>query len=348
MAIAIAGLSGCWSGPPAELPVRTSPGPLAACGDHAEEARRLPELVLDSPVRSSSDDEALNLRAQCRQEAPVTRSYRFTPPQTATYRLRLRADEPSALWISTLGPEGSEGKTLADSDARPPELRVTLREGDSYAIGARLLRPVEPEPEPPPLPPPPPSSPPVDVHETRRAAMEAAAPEEPPPAPAPAPRPPLSTLELVVQLDDSADARIRPEDPARATALIAHAPRLASRALGTFESVPGGLRARCGGLGGSTAYAVELAAPARLALHAIAQFPVALEIRDRTGGSRACAHGEADPFEASLAAQLPAGVYAVIVDTAGLSPGLFDQPRDVTVPGAGVRGGFALDAEVTP
>src|ERR1700733_12205127 len=97
MTVAIAGLSGCWSGPPAELPVRTSPAPLAACGDHAEEARRLPELVLDSPVRSSSDDEALNLRAQCRQEAPVTRSYRFTPPQTATYRLRLRADEPSAL-----------------------------------------------------------------------------------------------------------------------------------------------------------------------------------------------------------------------------------------------------------
>ncbi|HEX3762875.1 MAG TPA: hypothetical protein VHW23_29465 [Kofleriaceae bacterium] len=354
MAIAIAGLGGCWAGPQAEVNepgFRTSPAGQAACGSPLEEDRRSPELVLDMPARSSSADEAANLRARCRDERPTARRYRFTPQRTATYRFRLRADEPAALSISTVSSNGSDGQSLASSGEGPSDLRVTLREGETYAAVAWLRRPIERAPEPPPPPPAPPplSTPPVDVHEARMAAAEAAEPPDPPPpAPPPAPPLPVSMLDLVVQLDESADARIRAEDPTLAAQLIAGAPRLGRRALGTFESVPGGPRARCGGLGGGSVYTVDVAARGTLALHVVAQFPVALEVRDRSGGSRGCARGEADPFEVSLAAPLPAGAYVVIVDATALTPGLLGQPHDVTVPGAGVRGGFVLDAEVSP
>jgi len=161
------------------------------------------------------------------------------------------------------------------------------------------------------------------------------------------------TFELAVTIDDSAEARIRAEDTEIARALIAAAPRLApGRTLGSFASVAGGLRAGCGGLGSGTVYALALAAPSRLALHAAAHFPVALEVRERGGAAVGCARAEAGRFDVALAREVPAGAYVVILDVTELSRDLFDarfgSPAKVAVPGSGVSGHFALDTEVAP
>ena len=157
------------------------------------------------------------------------------------------------------------------------------------------------------------------------------------------------TYELVARRDDSAAARVRAEDPGVVAALVAHAPRLdAGRVLGTFVSAAGGARARCGGLGSGTLFTLEVAAPTTLALHAVTQFPAALEVRARGGASVACARGEPGAFEVGVTTALAAGSYVVVVDTTDVAPELFDPltefPVRVDVPGPGVRGAFALDA----
>jgi hypothetical protein len=138
---------------------------------------------------------------------------------------------------------------------------------------------------------------------------------------------------------------------ALAIAVLAVAPRLAAgRTFDRFAAVTGGPRASCGGLGSGTVYAIEVAAPGTLALHAIAQFPVAIELRDSAGGSIGCARSSAERFEAALAPQVTPGAYTVIVDATDLAPQLFDK-RQAEVqdrPGSGVRGGFVIDTEVVP
>jgi hypothetical protein len=165
--------------------------------------------------------------------------------------------------------------------------------------------------------------------------------------------PPGGAFELVARLDESAQARIHPEDPELARRQVAAAPRLVpGRTLGTFESVAAGVRARCGGLGSATVYAIDVAGPATLVLHAAAQFPIAVEVREPSGASLGCAHGDPDRFEVTLAPAVAAGTYLVVIDSVELAPEVFAAMNGasdgVKRPGAGVRGGFVLDVEVQP
>ena len=321
----LAALGAC--APRAELPFAETPAGRAACGPPGD----APALALDVPVHSSAADQAARLREKCRNEPLETRRYHFTPPETATYRFAMHAAYPASLVIELAHPGARDGHMFALGPDDAGELPVTLAADQTYTV---IVSKRSGESPPPPPPPPPP---PVDLHDRR-------GPVDPsPPLPLP------SDLALVIRRDASAAARILAEAPARAEPLIASArPLTTGRTFGTFESVTGGPRARCGGLGSGTVYAIDVAAPAVLTLQVAAQFPVALELRDRAGGSRGCARGDADRFEASLAARLPAGAYVLIVDTVALAPALFEQPRDVAVPGAGVRGGFVLDAGLAP
>lgn len=297
MAIAIAGLSGCCAAPRAELPFRMTPAGRVACAGAGDP----PALVLEVPAHSSSADDAANLRTRCQDQRPDARSYRFTPPRTATYRFRMHADYPAGMSIGNAQTHGWDSDRIATDRETVAELRVTLREGTTYPVAVWSKRAVEPP----------------------------------------------TSLDLAVELDESADARIRPEDPALVARLIAGAPELARHTLGTFESVPGGPRARCGGLGGGAVYAIDVAAAGTLGLHAVAQFPVAIELRDRAGGSIGCARADPEQFDVALRTTVVAGAYVVIIDSTEPAPELV-SPHDVKLPGAGVRGAFALDVDATP
>jgi hypothetical protein len=248
----------------------------------------------------------------------------------------MRASYPASLSIEWARTEARERHSVALGGETSDDLLVTLREGDTHAA---VIYYNDPSTEAAPPPSAVEMTLPVDLYDNRSTEDK------------PAPKPPQVTtwFELVVKLDESPVARIRPEDAALAQRLIAAAPRLVpGRTLGTFESVAAGLRASCGGLGSGTAYAVDVANPGTLALRVAAQFPVALEVRDRSGAALGCARAEIDRFETSLALELPAGSYVAIVDSAGLGPALFGSQVEAAPPGAGVRGGFALDVEVTP
>ncbi len=156
--------------------------------------------------------------------------------------------------------------------------------------------------------------------------------------------------ELVATVDESATARIRAEDAAVTGALVDRAAPLAlGRTFGTYASVAAGPRPACGGLGSGTVYTLDVATAGTLALHAVTQFPAAIELRDRRGASLGCARGD---FEVALALRVEPGAYVVVIDTTALSPALFDPlhgyPIAVATPGAGVRGAFTLDTVVTP
>jgi len=169
---------------------------------------------------------------------------------------------------------------------------------------------------------------------------------------------PRNGFELAIGLDESARARIRPEDPEIAGPLITAAPRLApGRTFGVFASVAAGPRAACGGTGSGAVYTVDVATAGTLAVHALAQFPVAIELRDRAGSSLGCAAGAASRFEATVTRHVAPGSYVVVLDATDVAPELFPYPEradpgvqasDVTAPGAAVQGGFTLDMAVTP
>jgi|GEM_PF-6141840 len=169
---------------------------------------------------------------------------------------------------------------------------------------------------------------------------------------------PRNAFDIAAELDESAQARIRPEDPAVAGPLIGGAPRLTpGRTFGVFASVAGGPRAACGGTGSGAVYTVDVATAGTLVAHAITQFPVAIELREGTGRALGCAVGATSRFEATLTRHVAPGSYVVVLDAADLSPALFPFPEhgdpavqasDVTAPGAAVQGAFTLDVEMTP
>jgi hypothetical protein len=157
---------------------------------------------------------------------------------------------------------------------------------------------------------------------------------------------------LAVARDTSATARIQPEQPQVVSGLLASSQLLATgTSYGVYESLAGGLRAACGGLGSGTVYRLDVKEARRLAIRAIAQFPIAMELRARDGTtSIGCARGTAlDHFAATLDDEVGPGSYLVI-DTTDLTPDLFDaitrSPIDVKTPGAGVHAAFVL--EVAP
>jgi hypothetical protein len=156
--------------------------------------------------------------------------------------------------------------------------------------------------------------------------------------------------QLVVEQDPY--GRLQPEDPDIARAQIAAAPPLsAGRVLGTYVSVAGGAHASCGGFGGDGLYTLDVASSATLALHAVAQFPIALEIRAATTGRViACEQGAASHFAVNLARDLAPGRYLVVIDTTAVDSALFDPlagfQSEVKVPGAAVRGAFSLDVDL--
>jgi hypothetical protein len=143
--------------------------------------------------------------------------------------------------------------------------------------------------------------------------------------------------ELVVRRDDGAPAPVRDEDPAIRAPLCAAAPVLDGAAAATFVSVPGGLRASCGGTGSGAVHRVDIpAGGARLAV--AAHFEPALEVRATCDAPpRSCDAAPRGSYEVTTA-PLPAGSYLVVVDTTEIVA----RPAD-DHPGAGVQGAYYLE-----
>jgi hypothetical protein len=159
---------------------------------------------------------------------------------------------------------------------------------------------------------------------------------------------------LVVTTDLSTSAPVRPEDPVIVKPLIARAEPIGlGRTLGTLESLSGGVRAGCGGLGSDTVYRLAIAPGGRsVRLRAAAQFPVALELRDWSGHSIACARSSEGAFEVEMMQRLAEGDYVLVVDATALSAVVrnveTDPVRDRDDPehprsGAAIRGAYVLD-----
>ncbi len=154
---------------------------------------------------------------------------------------------------------------------------------------------------------------------------------------------------LKVSIDTSPQARIRPEDRSISSALLAHSASIREgRTFGAFQSLAGGIRAPCGGLGTAIVYRVEIDAERpELEVHAAGQFRTAVEVRDGAGTSLGCARASEGEFEAGLTVRLSKGTYFIVLDTVELSPSLFKNLPYSEAPGPGVRGSYVLDLKLS-
>jgi hypothetical protein len=150
--------------------------------------------------------------------------------------------------------------------------------------------------------------------------------------------------ELRVDRDRSATAALRAEDAPAVAALCAAAPSLTvgGRALGTFLSQPGGVRAACGLTGGDTVVKLTVAKRARVRLRAAAHFEPAFELRRGcTEPALACARAADGEHEVELERALDPGEYFVVLDSTRIAPrSRYNDAWD----GAGVAGAWLLDA----
>jgi hypothetical protein len=275
--------------------------------------RAAPLLALDTVVRGSTEDPDPYAGAICTGGGTAgkrsAKVYRFVPPETGSYRIEVRAKFAAVVDVSLTTPGPQENRPLA-----------CLRAG-AGTDGAHLT---------------------LRGGETYSVTIDGVMQAQ-------------GDYEVVARRDGEwSGARVQREDPAVVGGLVTASPVLAlGRTLGTLASLPGGARAACGGLGTGTLYRVKLPVAQTLALHAVTQFPAALELRDAAGHTAlACARSKPGSFEVALIEALPAGAYVLVMDTTDLAPELFDPLREFPihwdVPGAGVRGGFVLDAAGPP
>jgi hypothetical protein len=144
--------------------------------------------------------------------------------------------------------------------------------------------------------------------------------------------------ELWVDVDQSSGAAIRAEDAGVVAPLCGAAPVLTKAgAMGTFESLPGGLRASCGGTGSSVVYRVEVSRAGTISIPASAELRLALELRSACAGRvEACVAPGA--YDATLTAAVAAGTHYLVVDTVEIGE------LDTGIPGAAVRGAYSIGA----
>jgi hypothetical protein len=103
--------------------------------------------------------------------------------------------------------------------------------------------------------------------------------------------------------------------------------------LGTFQSLPGGARAACGGTGSDTVYRLSVTRASTVRLHAAAQFRFALELRAGCASNAkpiACVASRQE--EGELTATVPPGEYFVVLDS-----------TEIITSGAHIRGAFSLE-----
>jgi hypothetical protein len=233
--------------------------------------------------------------------------YAFIPPRTAVYHFTAHTNFVADLYIS----EKLDG-TLAANESCPIvahctlEARPILRAGIPYVVN---IGGIPPDPR-------------LDIW-------------------------PSGEYDLRVVVDESSAAIVRSEDPAITGPRLQSASRLnEGRKLGTFQSIAGGFRASCGGLGGDAVHVFELTETTMLRVRAITQFPAALELRDGAGASVTCVSSESE-FELEIHRLLVPGRYILVLDVRDSST-VMDKIRraesnDEKLTSVGVRGGYVID-----
>jgi hypothetical protein len=147
---------------------------------------------------------------------------------------------------------------------------------------------------------------------------------------------------LRVERDSSTVASIRDEQSPQLEALCKAAGALRPGFTGgTFESLPGGARASCGGTGGGSMHRVHLDRAATLRIVTTAQFVPVVEVRPACrGAALGCVAAERYEHDVAFQQAFTAGDYFLVVDAANLG-----DPA-TGIPGAAVRGAYTLDVSL--
>jgi hypothetical protein len=139
---------------------------------------------------------------------------------------------------------------------------------------------------------------------------------------------------LWVEEDRSKQAAVRAEDAdVMAPLCAAAAPLRDGVTLGTFQSLPGGARAACGGTGSDAVYRLTVTRTSTVRLHAVTQFRFALELRAGCASNAkpiACVASRDE--EGELMATVAPGEYFVVLDS-----------TEIITSGAHIRGAFSLE-----